>query len=111
MMAGADQFNDQNDISPFSDNEWVAGVTARNKVMIAMLYDRYAPALYGYILKTVKTEEPAATILAAAFIEIINGIDGFAHSDVRFFTWMLRITHWEMVKHVNGARVLDAPVA
>ncbi len=107
MKADTDQFN-QNDTSPFSDNDWVAGIKLRNKVVIAMLYDRYAPALYGYILKTVKTEDPASCILTAAFLEIINGIEGFEQSNVRFFTWMLRITHWEMMRYVNGARLLDA---
>ena len=100
-MPGANHYNDKDDTSQFSESDWVAGLTALNKAVIAKCYDRYAPALYGYILKTVKEEEAASSILSAAFLQIITGITGFVPGDVRFFTWMLRITHLEMVRQIQ----------
>ncbi|HEY0273412.1 MAG TPA: hypothetical protein VGC22_09520, partial [Chitinophaga sp.] len=73
-MSGADHYKQYNDAAQFAEADWVAGLTARDKTVIALCYDRYAPALYGYVLKTVKNEQVASSILSAAFLHIIKGI-------------------------------------
>ncbi|PUZ23797.1 Sigma-70 region 2 [Chitinophaga costaii] len=100
-MSGADHYKQYNDAAQFTEADWIAGLTARDHTVIALCYDRYAPALYGYILKTVKTESVAAPILSAAFLHIIKGIGDFVPGDVRLFTWMLRITHLEMIRQTG----------
>ena len=105
-MPGANHYEQYDDAAQFSEDDWVAGLTARDKTVIALCYDRYAPALYGYILKSVNVEATASGILSAAFLEIIRGIESFVPGDIRLFTWMLRITHREILLQTGDPREL-----
>lgn len=109
-MPGADEYKQYTDAAQFSEADWVAGLLARDKNVIALCYDKYAPALYGYILKTVPNEPAAANVLSAAFLHIIKGIDDYRPSELRLFTWMLRITHWEMIRQTGEGLELPAGI-
>src|SRR5690349_10180243 len=57
----------------------------------SLLYDQYAPALYGYILQSEVNEEKAETLLLAVFAEIKNKIAEFNPLKITLFAWMFRI--------------------
>lgn len=109
-MSGADHYKQHNDAAQFTEADWVAGLLARDKTVIALCYDKYAPALYGYILKTVLNETVAANVLSAAFLHIVKGIEDYSPAELRLFTWMLRITHWEMIRQTGEGFELPAAV-
>ncbi|MBC8110559.1 MAG: sigma-70 family RNA polymerase sigma factor [Verrucomicrobia bacterium] len=56
-----------------------------------MLYDNYSGALYGIILKIVRTEEIAADVMQEAFVKMWKNIDSYERNKGTLFTWMLNI--------------------
>ncbi len=64
---------------------------AKDKKAIDALYDAYAPALYGIILKIVGKEGPAKDALQETFVKIWNKGPTYDHSKGSLFTWMLNI--------------------
>jgi RNA polymerase sigma-70 factor, ECF subfamily len=57
----------------------------------SILYDNYSSALYGVILKIVRTEEIAADVLQDAFVKIWKNIEGYNRTKGTLFTWMLNV--------------------
>lgn len=57
----------------------------------AILYDNYSAALYGVILKIVRTEETAADVMQDAFVKIWRNISSYERSKGTLFTWILNV--------------------
>jgi RNA polymerase sigma-70 factor, ECF subfamily len=57
----------------------------------SILYDNYSSALYGVILKIVRTEEIAADVMQDAFVKIWKNIEGYNRTKGTLFTWMLNV--------------------
>jgi len=55
------------------------------------LYDRYAPSLYGMILKLTPDSSTATKVLEESFIRMWLERDSYNRSNSRLFTWMLGI--------------------
>ena len=55
------------------------------------LYDNYSGAVYGIILKIVRSEDFAQELLNDCFLKIWNKIPDYDASKGRLFTWMLNI--------------------
>ena len=58
---------------------------------IEELYDSYAPALYGCILKWVNEEKLAAQILEKSFVQIWRNCQTVECLPTRIFPWMYAI--------------------
>ncbi|TPE42920.1 sigma-70 family RNA polymerase sigma factor [Pontibacter mangrovi] len=52
----------------------------------------YSAALYGVIVRIVKTEEVAEDVLQEAFVKIWNSFDKYDAQKGRLFTWMLNVS-------------------
>ena len=63
----------------------------RDKEVIGELYDRYAPALFGVVLRIVRTEETAEDVLQEVFMKIWKYGPDYAPRKGTLFTWMLNI--------------------
>ncbi|MEZ4686753.1 MAG: sigma-70 family RNA polymerase sigma factor [Bacteroidia bacterium] len=79
-----------------------------------MLYDQYGAALYGVILKVVKSDSMAEDVLQESFVKIWNKIDQYDEKKGRFFTWILNIARNTAIDHWRSARRrqvvdIDAP--
>lgn len=57
----------------------------------AILYDNYSAALYGVILKIVRTEETAADVMQDAFVKIWRNISSYERTKGSLFTWILNV--------------------
>lgn len=57
----------------------------------SILYDNYSSALYGVILKIVRTEEIAADVMQDSFVKIWKNIEGYNRTKGTLFTWMLNV--------------------
>lgn len=68
-------------------------IQQKDKAAIGFLYDKYAPLIYGIILRQVKNEKIATTILQAAFVTIIKECDTLDCLKQSLFTWILKLTH------------------
>ena len=64
----------------------------QNKQAISALYDQYGPALYGIVLKIVRSEMIAEDVLQEAFVKIWKKGHSYDPSKGTLFTWMLNIT-------------------
>jgi RNA polymerase sigma-70 factor (ECF subfamily) len=65
------------------------------------LYDAYAPALYGLIIKVIPDTTIACDILQESFLQIWINIDSFDTSKGRLFNWMLGITVQQCSKELG----------
>lgn len=64
------------------------------------LYDTYAPALYGVILKLTPDVQLASNILEKSFVKIRRRLNDYDASKGRLFSLMLRVTVEEYKKQV-----------
>ena len=77
------------------------------------LYDNYSDALYGVILKVVRTEETAQDLLQEIFVKIWKTIAQYDSSKGRLFTWMLNIARNTSIDYlrVNRLEIQDIDTA
>lgn len=66
-----------------------------------LLYDTYAAALYGNILRLIPEPGKASTILEESFIEIWRTISLYNESHCKLYTWMFAITMKHCNKHLK----------
>lgn len=73
------------------------------------LYECYAPALYGMILKLTPDDKEAASLLEQSFLEIWLQIQGFDTAKDKLFLWMVRITirHCKDVLGLQSGEILQ----
>lgn len=76
----------------FTEKELMLLLNQRSPAAFTYLYDRYAPVIYGLVLKEVKNGQLASEILKTTFINIFKeckNLDCVKHS---LFTWLLSLT-------------------
>jgi len=74
-----------------AEADLVALLQRRDQRGFALLYDNYSAALYGIILKIVRTEEVAADVMQDAFVKIWRNIDSYHAGKGSLFTWILNV--------------------
>ena len=72
------------------DSKEIEKLRNKNPKAISDLYDRYSPALYGIILRIIKSHSEAEAILENTFLKILKEIDTYRKTTT-FFTWMCSI--------------------
>ncbi|MEZ4884236.1 MAG: sigma-70 family RNA polymerase sigma factor [Chitinophagales bacterium] len=85
-----------------SEEQLVALLKLHNKVALNLLYDSYAAALYGVIMRITQSKHHAENILQDTFIKIWKNIDSYDASKGRFFTWMLNIARNASIDFVRS---------
>ena len=70
----------------YTDRELVDAIKAKQAFAFNYFYDRYAPAFYGEIKRTVCKEEKAAEILSKLVVAIWRDIDEYDFKQ-SLFTW------------------------
>ncbi len=70
----------------------IAVLCKKDERAFCFLYDKYAPVLYGVILKTVKCEDVANVVLNDVFCSVWKTIEQFDHK-CRLLTWLLRVAN------------------
>jgi len=88
---------------------------AKDKRAIEVLYDQYAPNLYGVVLKIVRSEEIAQDVMQDAFVKVWQKADQYDASKGTLFTWLLNIFRNKAIdktrsKHfVNNTKTQNLP--
>jgi RNA polymerase sigma factor (sigma-70 family) len=75
---------------------------AGDEKALSLLYDKYAPALYGVALKIVKREELAEDVLQETFIKIWSAFSHYDATKGRLFTWMLNICRNQAIDKIRS---------
>jgi RNA polymerase sigma-70 factor, ECF subfamily len=73
------------------EGDLVLMLQSKDQRGFSILYDNYSSALYGVILKIVRTEEIAADVLQDTFVKIWKNIEGYNRTKGTLFTWMLNV--------------------
>jgi RNA polymerase sigma-70 factor, ECF subfamily len=73
------------------EGDLVLMLQSKDERGFSILYDNYSSALYGVILKIVRTEEIAADVLQDAFVKVWKNIEGYNRTKGTLFTWMLNV--------------------
>ena len=66
-------------------------VLADKKKTYSVLYDRYSPALYAFVLKLYRDPRIAEQVLLKTFVRIWKKLPEFDPSKERVFSWMMKI--------------------
>ncbi len=74
-----------------AETDLVALLQRRDQRGFALLYDNYSGALYGIILKIVRSEELAADVMQDAFVKIWRNIESYHAGKGSLFTWILNV--------------------
>lgn len=77
--------------TPYNEETLILLLRKKNEEAFRYLYDHYAAALYGVVLKVVNEQELANDLLQEVFVKIWNRIDSYDPQKGRLFTWMLHI--------------------
>jgi RNA polymerase sigma factor (sigma-70 family) len=80
------------EVKKYSEEELILQLKSGNQQAFSYLYDNYASALNGAILRLVPDKELAEDILQEAFVKIWNNFSSYDSTRGRLFTWMINIT-------------------
>lgn len=75
-----------------SEKQLIERLTQRDKSALEYLYDHYSGALYGVVLRIVKSETIAEEVVQDAFVKIWDKIASYDVQKGTLFTWMMAIT-------------------
>lgn len=76
----------------YSEEELVSLLKVQDQNAFSYLYDNYAAALNGIIMRMVEDNQLAEDILQEAFVKIWNNFKQYDNTKGRLFTWMINIT-------------------
>ena len=63
-----------------------------DKAAFEQLYDRYADALYGVVIRMIKDEDVAKDVIQESFIKIWKNASKYDPQKAKIFTWMYQVT-------------------
>jgi RNA polymerase sigma-70 factor (ECF subfamily) len=93
----------------YSEQELIEMLRRQDRLAFNYLYENYSDALYGVVLKIVKTEETAQDLSQDIFVKIWKNITQYDSSKGRLFTWMLNIARNTSIDwlRVNRPEIYD----
>ncbi len=81
----------------------IVGLQNKDNKAFAVLYDNYAPALLGIIVKIVRDEAEAENLLQDAFVKIWRNIHQYDATKGRLFTWILNIARNTAINYLRSS--------
>ncbi len=91
-------------VTSISDSQLVARLKRRDKESFALLYNRYAPTLYGIVCRVVQSPEVADDVLQDAFVKIWVNMDAYDPAKGSLFTWLLNVTRHTAIDHLRALK-------
>jgi RNA polymerase sigma-70 factor, ECF subfamily len=85
-----------------SETELITLLKSRDKRGFDLLYDNYSKALYGIVLKIVKSEEVAEDVLQDAFVKIWKNVSSYDSSKGTLFTWILNVARNTAIDRIRS---------
>ena len=72
---------------------------------MSYLYDHYAGALYGVIIRIVKKETVAEEVLQDVFIKVWERFNSYDAGKGKLFTWMLNIARNQAIDKIRSKEI------
>ena len=73
----------------------------QDREVFAYVYDNYSPAVFGEIVRIVKSREAAEDLLQDVFITIWQKGDQYDRRKGRLFTWIMSITRNKCIDYLR----------
>lgn len=87
----------------FAESQIVEMLHQNDKRVIAIIYDQYAPSLYGVVFRIVQSEEVAQDVMQDAFVKVWKKGTTYNSSKGTLFTWLLNITRNTAIDKLRSA--------
>jgi len=84
------------------EEDLIALLKQNDEKGFTILYDNYSSALYGVILKIVRSEEIAADVMQESFVKIWKNISLYEKSKGALFTWILNIARNSAIDKIRS---------
>ena len=95
------QITQNKSIANISESSLIDGLCKGNKEMVAVLYDRYGPVVYGMISKVVKDDHQKDDLVCNCIITISLSIKTYDASKESFTLWLCKITRQIILEHLE----------
>lgn len=89
------------------ENTLVHYLQSHTEKTFSRLYDAYAPALYGVILRIVKQPVISQDVLQEVFVKIWNTHEQYDSTKGRLFTWLLNIARNQAIDKTRSRSYLE----
>jgi DNA-directed RNA polymerase specialized sigma24 family protein len=73
------------------DLQLAIAIKQGNQQSLGLLYDKYAPALSGIIIRIINNEKQAEKILNLTFVKIWNEVAAFNSCSSSLFSWLINL--------------------
>jgi len=78
---------------------------AQKPSALEYLYDNYSGALYGVILRIVKSEEVAQEVLHDVFMKVWNNFSSYDAGKGRLYTWLANISRNAFIDKIRSKEI------
>ncbi|WP_223816063.1 RNA polymerase sigma factor [Adhaeribacter rhizoryzae] len=85
-----------------SEEELVQRLQLHEEAAMTILYDKYSAALYGIILRIVKSEVVAEDVMQETFVKIWSSIGQYNKEKGRLFTWIINIARHAAIDKIRS---------
>lgn len=90
-----------------AENKLIQSLRAQEESALKKLYEAYAPALYGVILRIVKVEPTAEEVLQECFLKIWHSFGQYDPARGKLFTWLINIARHLAIDKVRSRTYLE----
>ncbi|MBT8189308.1 MAG: sigma-70 family RNA polymerase sigma factor [Saprospiraceae bacterium] len=87
------------------DDHIISLMKQKDKQCIEMIYDKYAAALYGVVLRIVRNESLAQDVMQESFIKIWKNSGNYNQSKSKLYTWILTICRNTSIDKVRSLKI------
>lgn len=84
------------------EQELIDRLKRQDQAALALLYDNYAPTLYGVILRIVTVSEVAEDVLQECFVKIWLSFATYDATKGKLFTWLINIARNAAIDHIRS---------
>ena len=92
----------KNSIVEWEDRQLAASIGHGNEQALHVIYDRYAPALYGIISRITTDKLLAEEVLTKVFLNIGVNMGSFNPAMSSFFTWLINLTRQTAIDMIKS---------
>lgn len=88
-----------------TNDDFIIDLLRQNdKSAIELIYDKYGAALFGVVVKIVKSTAIAEDVLQDAFVKVWKNADKYDNTKGRLFTWLLNITRNTAIDTIRSSK-------
>lgn len=85
-----------------TENDLVQRLQNHDEAAMTVLYDKYSAALYGVILRIVKSEALAEDVMQESFVKIWSSMGQYNQEKGRLFTWIINIARHAAIDKIRS---------